>query len=236
MRNIVPLVGKIPCMIKALIFDFDGLILDTETPEVRVWESIYGEYGHEFPSEQWGQIIGGYGLSDFDPAEDLAHLTQGQLNAVSLRARHRLESDSLTLSEPILPGVLNLIHEAKRMGLKLAIASSATHDWVDTHAKRLGIFDYFDKIVCADDVAPGRTKPHPDLFLLALSQLKVQKNEAIVFEDSPNGVNSARSAGIFVVAVPNPVTSLLQLEGESLRLKSLTQISLSDLLARFDGK
>ena len=217
-------------MIKALIFDFDGLILDTETPEYQVWQAIYREHGFELPHEEWGKIIGGYGLSNFDAAEHLSLLSQGRLDSVSLRDRHRFESSALTLSQPVLPGVMDYFHDAKRLGLKLAIASSSPHSWVDTHAKRLGIFDYFDKVICADDVAAGRTKPNPDLFLLALDQLQVQKEAAIVFEDSPNGVKAAKSAGIFVVAVPNLVTSLLSIENANLTLTSLSDLSLSELL------
>ena len=216
--------------IKALIFDFDGLILDTETPEYQVWQAIYREHGFELPREEWGKIIGGYGLSSFDAAEHLALLTQGRLDSVSLRERHRSESAALTLSQKVLPGVMDYIHEAKRLGLKLAIASSSHHAWVERHAGRLGILSYFDKVICADDVAAGRTKPNPDLFLLALEQLKVRKNEAIVFEDSPNGVKAARAAGIFVVAVPNQVTSLLFIENANLTLTSLTDLPLSELL------
>jgi HAD superfamily hydrolase (TIGR01509 family) len=216
--------------IKALIFDFDGLILDTETPEYQVWQAIYREHGFELPHAEWGKIIGGDGLSTFDAAEHLALLSQGRLDSVSLRVRHSSESSALTITQPILPGVMDYLHEAKRLRLKLAIASSSPHSWVDTHAKRLGIFQYFDKVICADDVAAGRTKPNPDLFLLALNQLQVQKGEAIVFEDSPNGVQAARSAGIFVVAVPNPVTSLLSIENANLRLTSLSDLPLSDLL------
>jgi len=217
-------------MIRALIFDFDGLILDTETPEFSVWQNIYQEHGFELPHDEWGKIVGGYGLSDFDAAEHLSLLAQGRLDSVSLRARHRSESHTITLAQPILPGVLDTIHEAKRLGLKLAIASSSPHSWVDTHAKRLDIFDQFDVIICADDVGVGRTKPNPDLFLLALNQLKVQKNEAVVFEDSPNGVKAAQSAGIFVVAIPNPVTSLLPFQGVNLMLTSLSDLHLSGLL------
>jgi HAD superfamily hydrolase (TIGR01509 family) len=216
--------------IKALIFDFDGLILDTETPEYQVWQSIYREYGFEFPGEEWGKIIGGYGLGDFDAAEHLSLLSQGRLDSVSLRGRHVSESAALTLVQPVLPGVINTLQEAKRLGLKLAIASSSPHSWVDTHAQRLGLFDYFDKVICADDVPAGRTKPNPDLFLLALKQLQVGKNEAIVFEDSPNGVRAAHCAGIFVVAIPNPVTSLLSIENADLTLTSLADLSLPELL------
>lgn len=217
-------------MIKALIFDFDGLILDTETPEYQTWQSIYREHGFELPQEEWGKIIGGYGLSNFDAAEHLVQLTQGRLDPAALRERHRSESAVLTLAQPILPGVMNYINDAKQLGLKLAIASSSRHDWVEGHGGRLGIVDCFDRIICADDVAPGRTKPNPDLFLLALDRLEVRNDEAIVFEDSPNGVKAARSAGIFVVAVPNQVTSLLSIENANLTLTALSDLSLAGLL------
>jgi len=217
-------------MIKALIFDFDGLILDTESPEADVWKQIYAEHGFEFPLDEWGTIIGGGGISNFDVADHLSLLSQGRLDPASMRIRHRSGSDALTLKQPILPGVMDYIQEAKRLGLKLAIASSSPHAWVDTHAKRLGIFDHFDHVICSDDVAPGRTKPNPDLYLLALNQLQVQKNEAIVFEDSPNGVKAANRAGIFVVAVPNPITSLLVIDGADLIVRSLSKLPLIDLL------
>lgn len=216
--------------IKALIFDFDGLILDTETPDVHAWENIYAEYGCTFPLESWAQIIGGTGASNFDAAIHLQSLLTAPLDLEGLKTRHTHISHSLVDEQTLMPGVLDYIHAAKRLGMKLAIASSSAHSWVDTHAKRLGVFDYFDRVICADDVGAGRTKPHPDLFLLALDQLQVRKNEAIVFEDSPNGVRAARAAGIFVVAVPNQVTSLLSIENANLRLRSLSDLSLSELL------
>lgn len=219
-------------MLKALIFDFDGLILDTETPEADVWADIYAEYGYEFPLNEWTQIVGGYGASNFDAAEHLSLLSQGRLDPASMRVRHRLGSDALTKTRPILPGVLEYIHDAKRLGLKLAIASSSPHSWVDGHTQRLGIFHYFDKVVCRDDVGAGRTKPHPDLFLEALNQLQVRKNEAVIFEDSPNGVLAANRAGIFVVAVPNPLTARLKIEGANLTLRSLSDLSLSGLMSK----
>jgi len=217
-------------MIKALIFDFDGLILDTETPDYLAWKNIYQEHGFELPHDEWGTIIGGYGVSHFDAAEHLSLLSQGRLDSASLRSRQKLESDTAVERESILPGVMDYIHEAKRLGLKLAIASSSPHSWVDAHTQRLGIFHYFDKVICSDDVGVGRTKPNPDLFLLALDQLQVQKNEAVVFEDSPNGVKAANRAGILVVVVPNPVTSLLVIEGANLILSSLSEMPLGSLI------
>ncbi len=217
-------------MIKALIFDFDGLILDTETPDVRAWQNIYAEYGVSFPIASWGQIIGGMGASKFDAAVHLQSLLGRPLDLDALQARQNHISHSLVDQQPIMPGVLDYLREAKLHNLGLAIASSSPHSWVDAHARRLGLLDHFDAVVCADDVRPGRTKPNPDLFLLALDQLNVRKNEAIVFEDSPNGVRAAKSAGIFVVAVPNPVTSLLSIENANLTLTSLSNLSLSGLL------
>ena len=219
-------------MIQALIFDFDGLILDTETPDLHTWQDIYREHGYELPLKEWGKIIGGWGLSDFDAAKHISLLSQGRLDSDSLRARHSSESGGLIHSQPVLPGVLNYLRDAKQLGLKLAIASSSPHSWVDAHAKRLGIFDQFDAVVCEDDVGIGRTKPNPDLFLTALSRLQVRKDAAIVFEDSPNGVKAANRAGIFVVAVPNPVTSLLLFDGADLTIESLANLSLHDLLAK----
>lgn len=217
-------------MIKALIFDFDGLILDTESPEFHCWQSIYREYGFEFPDERWGSIVGGNGHSDFDAAEHLSALTQGRLDSASLRARNRLESHEIILAQKPLPGVMDYLRDAKQLGLKLAIASSSPYSWVQSHAQRIGVLPYFDQVVTADDVGFGRTKPNPDLFVTALGRLKVQKDEAIVFEDSPNGVKAANRAGVFVVAVPNAVTSQLSIEGANLTLNTLSDLSLSQLL------
>ena len=216
--------------IKALLFDFDGLILDTETTEFRVWQSIYREYGQEMLPETWGQVIGGYGISNFDGAVHLAELVGNGMDVQKLNARYRSESDALIAAQPILPGVVDYLDEARRLDLRLAVASSSPHNWVDTHLARLGLADRFDAIVCGDDVPPGRTKPHPDLFLKALDAVNVKADEAIVFEDSPNGVKAARTAGIFVVSVPNPITILLKTDGANLTLDSLAQISLSEML------
>jgi HAD superfamily hydrolase (TIGR01509 family) len=149
-----------------------------------------------------------------------------------MRLRHSSESLARIHAQAILPGVLNMIHSAKQHNLKLAIASSSPHSWVDGHAQHLGIFHHFDKVICADDVGAGRTKPNPDLFLLALKQLEVGKDAAVVFEDSPNGVTAANRAGIFVVAVPNHVTAMLNLEHANLVVKSLADLSLSELMDR----
>ena len=229
--HVKPKLGRIllelpPMMkIQALIFDFDGLILDTETPEFDVLQEIYAEYDAELSIEKWGQIIGGNGAVTFDPVADLQRLTGRDIPRQPIFDRWRAKADALIGTNPILPGVTALLDEAQHRGLKMVVASSSPHEWVDTHLTHLSLYDRFEHIICADDVT--RTKPSPDLFLLALSKLNVRADQAIVFEDSPNGVKAANAAGIFVVAVPNPITSQLVFSGENLRLESLMQFSLN---------
>jgi HAD superfamily hydrolase (TIGR01509 family) len=220
-------------MIKALIFDFDGLILDTETPELLVWQKVYREHGQELTGRTWGQIVGGTAASSFEPASHLAALTGNGLDTDALKARVREESLAQIHQQSPLPGVRELIDDARQHGLKLAVASSSPHDWVDGHLARLGLLSFFDAIKAREDVL--RTKPEPDLFLAALSSLEVQSGQAVVLEDSPNGVRAAKRAGLFVVAVPNPVTESLHFEGDDLRLSSLKEISLPELIRRVDS-
>jgi len=219
--------------IKALLFDFDGLILDTETPEFDVWQTIYREYGQELGAEQWGQIVGGWGASHFDPAENLVELVGDGIEPDALRARYRAESDAIVLQQPIMPGVVDYLNDARRLKLQLAIASSSPHSWVEPHLTRLQLAHRFDAVICKDDVLPGRTKPNPDLFLKALEVVSANPDEAVVFEDSPNGVKAARAAGIFVVSEPNPMTALLKTDGANLTLSSLADLPLRQLLTDF---
>ena len=216
--------------INSLIFDFDGLIIDTETTDVEIWKTIYAENGFEYPIELWSQIIGGWGITTFDTATHLQELTHGALDVEALQIRHHEDSSARLLREPILDGVLDILSAAKIRGLRVAIASSSPRSWVKPHLDRLGLIDHFQLIVCGDDVPLGRTKPHPDIYLKALDLLKTRSDQAIAFEDSPNGVAAANAAGIFVVAVPNPTTALLKINGADLIVDSLARLELDELL------
>ena len=219
--------------IRALVFDFDGLILDTETPEVEVWKAIYAEHGHAYPREYWCQTIGGWGLSNFDPAAALQELTAPGLDLESLRARHRAESNALILSAPVMPGVHEILSAARRLGLRCAIGSSSERSWVVPHLTRLGLLDFFDPVITGDDVPKGRTKPHADIYLKVLSVLRLPPHEVLVLEDSPNGVTAAHAAGLRAVGVPNPVTSLLEIDAD-LMLDSLNALPLDEILRRIE--
>jgi len=215
-------------MIKGLIFDFDGLIVDTEWPDYESWQQVYQHYGCDLAVEKWGQIVGGTGASDFDPHEHLEELCGKKLDREEIWISRRKQYLGELSAQPILPGVLDYLDEAERLGLQLAIASSSPENWVRGHLARLGIYQRFDAIKTADDVK--RTKPDPELYLATLETLSIKPSEGIVFEDSPNGVRAAKAAQLFCVAVPNPVTVQLKFDGADLRLNSLEDKKLGELL------
>lgn len=215
-------------MIKALIFDFDGLIMDTETPDYESWQQVYQQYGCELAVEKWGQIVGGTGASDFDPHNHLEELCGQSLDREEVwlsRRKKYLEGLSV---QPVLPGVMDYLDDAERRGLQLAIASSSPENWVRGHLARLGLYQRFDVIKTADDVK--RTKPDPELYLATLEAISRKPGQALAFEDSPNGVKAAKAAGVFCVAVPNKLTARLTFQGADLHLNSLAETSLAELL------
>jgi putative hydrolase of the HAD superfamily len=218
--------------IRAFLFDFDGLILDTETASRAGWEWLYREHGFDLPQEKWATLIGTIG-APWEPMRHLEELVGEPLDAEALNERRRAHELSLLDTEELRPGILEYLEEAERRGLKRAIVSSSSTRWIDTHLARLERTVGWDAIVAANhDVA--RAKPRPDLYLEACELLEVAPAQAIAFEDSPNGVRAARAAGIFCVAIPNEVTRTLGLEEADLVLDSLADLPPAELLARFE--
>jgi len=218
--------------IRALVFDFDGLIVDTEGPIFRVWQRIYRERGQELPREQWLTIIG-TSTGPFDPLLDLRQRTGEPLDRDELDAVERRYYREATATQQLLPGVARYLAEASELGLKTAVASSSRSGWVMDHLERFGIHDHFDAILCREDVS--RTKPDPELYQKALERLSVTAAETIAFEDSTNGIQAATATGIFCVAVPNPLTGHLDLSEADLHLESLEAVSLPALLERVEA-
>jgi HAD superfamily hydrolase (TIGR01509 family) len=214
-------------MIRALVFDFDGLILETEGPILRSWQEIYQTYGLDLTLETWSAIIG---TADplFDPLQDLEARLGSPLNHQQILQRQLRREAALIIDQPPLPGVREHLQAARRLGIGVALASSSSCAWVEGHLTRLGLIDYFDCIQAQDDVA--QTKPDPALYIQAVACLGVQPHQAIAFEDSPNGIRAARKAGLFCVAVPNALTRHLDLSEANLRLESLAACSLEDII------
>ena len=211
---------------RLIVFDFDGLILDTEVPVYDAWQAIYAEHGHTLDFDKWAQCIGTHDV--FDPAEDLAALCGRELDCAALTERHRADCDTLIARESILPGVREYVEEARQLGVRLGVASSSSRKWVEGHLSRLGLREHFEVVRCRDDVKV--VKPDPALYLAVLDATGVSARDAVALEDSPNGVWAAKRAGMTCVAVPTPLTARLDLPHAALRLGSLAELPLADLL------
>jgi len=215
-------------VIRAIVFDFDGLILDTEEPVYRSWLEVYRAHGEELPFERWVQIVGST-TTGFHPQYHLEERLGRPLPKEVLDRRIGRRTEMI-LAQAVLPGVVHHLDTARELGLKLGVASSSTHEWVEGHLARLGILDRFACVRCRDDVA--NAKPEPDLYISVLECLGVPASEAIAIEDSPNGVAAAKRAGLRCVAIPNSITAQLDLSEADVTLGSLAEITLRDLLER----
>lgn len=214
--------------IRALVFDFDGLVADTEGPEYEAWRATWAEYGHDLALEDWARCIGTVG--GWDPLEELGRLVGEGFDPDGAnerrRARHRPAIEAL---DAPLPGVLDLLVEARARGLRTAIASSSAADWVPPLLEQLDLVAHFEHLSLFDGTCPA--KPAPDLYLRACAALDVRPDEAIAFEDSPNGIAAAKAAGLRCVAVPHAVTRGLDLSAADLVLDTLDGVGLDALLA-----
>jgi len=219
--------------IRAFLFDFDGLILDTELASRAGWELLYREHGHELPTDLWATLVGTT-HAPWNPMEHLEELVGRPLEREALNERRYAHELALIEAEELRPGIEQYLAAARRLDLKRAIVSSSSRRWVDMHLKRLEEAVGWDAI-CTADGDPVRAKPAPTLYLEALELLDVTPGEAVAFEDSPNGVLAAKAAGVFCVAVPNEVTRELGLEkaGADLVLESLADLAPDVLLRRF---
>jgi HAD superfamily hydrolase (TIGR01509 family) len=205
-------------MIRALVFDFDGLILDTETSVYEAWRTVYEEHDQVLPKDRWLTRIGTDG-SAFDPLVELSALVGEALDAEQIRRRrmalHRANIEPLDQ----MPGVSACLEYARAKSIGTAIASSSPNYWVTGHIERLGLAHFFDEVVTVEHVEAA--KPAPDLYLRATELLGVDPGDAIALEDSPNGVQSAKAAGLFCIAVPGPMTRTLSFEAADAVLASL---------------
>lgn len=212
-------------MLKALIFDFDGVIVDTETQ----WYEIYRdwlkeEYNYDLNIRDYLVCVGA------NSRELFAFLREAIGPEVDGEAFERSATDEFIRRSSVLPlmkGVEALIKDAKARGLKLAIATSATRRKPESHLKRLGILEYFDAFSTAE--LCENIKPAPDLFLKAAELLKVSPEECLAIEDSGNGLISANRAGMRCLLVPNDITRHCEFEPCYKRADSLADVDLTEI-------
>jgi HAD superfamily hydrolase (TIGR01509 family) len=216
-------------VIRALVFDFDGLIVETEEPIFRAWQRIYREHGQELPLERWLTIIG-TASGPFDPIQYLEERVGRPLDRQRFDQLERRYYEETTAMQRLMPGVAEYLRDARRLGLRVGIASSSRRSWVVEHLERFAIADAFDAIVCRDDVT--RTKPDPELYLEAVKRLRVAPSDTLALEDSTNGITAAEAAGLRCVAVPTVMTAGLDFSRAVLTIPSLGLVPLADLLAQ----
>ena len=190
----------------AVLFDFDGVLVDTEWAIYDAWHRTFRDNGHDLPLEIYTRCIG----SDFEtwsPKTHLEELTGKSFDWHDLDERRQQEIHrDLTHAGP-MPGVIEILDLLEQRGIRKAVVSSSSHHWVDGWLAKLGLTDRFDGIVCRGD-AP-RIKPAPDLYIEAAKRLQYDPADCLVIEDSLNGVKAGKAAGCPVWVVPNRVTACL---------------------------
>lgn len=217
----------------AVLFDFDGLLVDTETPGFESWRTVYRRFGVELSRERWVEAIGTH--DHFDPAAELAEQVDGEVDRRSVVAARRALHTALVEEQQLRPGAGRWVEAAAGAGFTLGIASSSSTGWVRGHLERLDLSERFPVVVGRDEVGDV-SKPSPDVYREALSRLAVTAGRAVAIEDSRPGLQAARAAGLATIAVPNDLTRDDVSAGDAdLRLWSFEELGLREALARLGG-
>ncbi|WP_309273272.1 HAD family hydrolase [Paenibacillus sp.] len=218
-------------LIKAVIFDFDGLIVDTETPAYHAFCKVYGSYGKELPLETYAKCVG-TSFDAFNPYTHLAEMLQHEVDSEVIRKQVDVVYRELLQHIQPRPGVVDYLREAGELGLKVGLASSSYFNWIEPYLTKFDLHDYFDSINTADLVQ--KVKPDPELYLLSMQRLGVQPEEAISFEDSLNGFIAAQKAGLHTVIVPNEMTSTFPFEHYDLEIPGMESMPLKEVIRRLE--
>jgi HAD superfamily hydrolase (TIGR01509 family) len=213
-------------MIRALVFDFDGLILDTETPLIDAYEAVHLAHNIAFDRALFIRNVG-HAEYAFDPW----HGFSPHADRAALEVERRARKDEMLLRQQILPGVVSLLDAAGTRDLRIGLASNSEHAWVEPHLERLGLRGRFEFLACREDAA--LPKPAADLYKLVLNRFGLRGHEAIAFEDSNTGCLAAKRANLHVVAVPNASTAHHDFTPADLVVPSLAEVDLASLLTRW---
>jgi len=211
----------------AVVFDFDGVIMDSETLEFESHRRVFEQYGASLTTGEWCHQIGIWteGQNEFWFRELCGRSSRPPDVATFLAAKRRV-FDEIAPRAP-MRGILDLLRQLTAAGIPLAIASSSTTAWVSRATERVGVKELFAAIVTGDDVE--RRKPAPDVYLEAARQLGVDPALAVAIEDSAPGIAAARAAGMATVAIPHWLTEGHDLSGADLRVAHAGELTLARL-------
>jgi HAD superfamily hydrolase (TIGR01509 family) len=206
--------------IQAVIFDMDGLMIDSESLHKEAWQVTLRHFGYELDEALFAQLVG---LRTREDAVLLReHFRLPVMAEVLARQRNDLFLASLPGRVKPMPGLRELIAQVRVRRLRSAVATSGERRYVDAVMRELNLGGVFDAIAVAEDVERG--KPAPDVYLLAARRLGLPPAQCLALEDAPNGVLAAKAAGMRCVVVPNEITRSLDLSAADARLPSLLAV------------
>ncbi|BEL02260.1 HAD family hydrolase [Actinoplanes sichuanensis] len=218
-------------VIKALIFDFDGLLMDTETTLLDSWRAEWTRHGLRLDESTFFADHGG------DTTDDqyalLAAAAGPGFDRAASHARRTAYRNERHRSLGLTAGMADWLREAEGLGLRLAVASSSRREWVAGHLARTGDLARFEVLACGDEVAGH--KPDPAVYRLALDRLGLPPEAAVAFEDTPHGVSAAVAAGLRCVAIPNLYAHNARFGQATKLLQSAADCTLATLLADLEA-
>jgi HAD superfamily hydrolase (TIGR01509 family) len=215
--------------VRALLLDFDGTMLETESSSYGSWRELLAEHDFDLTHDAWEGAVGT--INGVDPVELLEAHLGAPVDRAALEDRQAARHREMLTQEMLRPGIERIVAEARRRGLHTAIVTSASERWVREHLRRLGLEGDWEHIVAADG-DPARAKPAPLLYEEALARLGVEPGESVAIEDSPHGVTAAKAAGIAAIAFPNPITERMDLAHADAVVPDLDGVGLDELLAK----
>ena len=206
---------------KGIIFDFDGVLVDTEWAIFSSWVELYAREGQQLTVQDYAPCLGA-GYSHWDPARHLEQLTGKSYDWVQENAARQARIEDELRHRRLMPGAEELLEWCRAQGVPTAVASSSSRRWVGGWLERLDAMHYFVQIFCRTDGYP--VKPDPALFRAAQLRLGFAPQDCLVIEDSENGISAARAAGIPCAAIPNRLTSHCDLSAADMHFGSLHEL------------
>ena len=216
---------------EAVIFDMDGVLIDSEPIHVGIEKLLFNKLGIDVSETVHRSYMGASNEFMYSDLRSRFNLSESVTELI--------ESDELFRSDyfhrldtiPANDGLISLLGQIKTAGLKLAVATSSSPEIANLLLNKCGIAPFFDAIVTTSEA--GKSKPSPDVYLLAAKKIGVSPEDCIVFEDSPNGLLAAKSAGIFCVVIQSDSELIQKLSKADYLIQSFTEITLTRLTDLF---
>lgn len=218
---------EVHLMIKALVFDLDGTIIDTEKSIFESYKQAFQYYNFDLTLDVWSQWVGGVGTPQ-KACHYVGEETGQEINYDKIQQIHKEAFFQLIKEEKPLPGVLDMLESGKRAGLKIGLATNSNSDWANYFLQTLKINDYFDNVFTFDHVK--QPKPDPEIYKKSVDYFHIVPHEAIAFEDSIIGSLAAKDAQLYTIAIPSKLTKEESFEHVDLKVDSMKHLNLHELI------